>query len=182
VDETAAGTPQTVLSPAPTKKNALVTEALGPVTVEGEVATVFPWRVILVGETPAKLAGSNGPRPVPVAGVRRFPRARPSNWIKPGKAIRETSLSTPGGIACIDFAAENGLSYILYDAGWYGPESSDASDARAVNLDPARISAGHPGLDLSRVIAYGETKRRRCFPLCQPPRPGAAASRTRAAL
>lgn len=156
VDDTTAGMPQTVLSPSPARTGALVTEALGPVPVGREVSTVFPWRVVLVGDTPAKLAQNN-------CLVRSLwlesalpPTA--SEWIKPGKAIREVTLSTAGGIACIDFAAANGLSYILYDAGWYGPETSDASDARAVKLDPARVPADHPGLNLQEVIAYGRKK------------------------
>jgi alpha-glucosidase len=156
VDETSASMPQTTLSPSPGKKNTVVTEALGPVSVGGETSTQFPWRVVLVGESPTKLARNNGlvrslwPESVlPVS---------TSNWIKPGKAIRETTLSTRGGIASIDFATENGLSYILYDAGWYGPENSETSDARGVHLDPARVGANHPGLDLQEVIAYGKKK------------------------
>ncbi|MBC8102201.1 MAG: glycoside hydrolase family 97 catalytic domain-containing protein [Cytophagales bacterium] len=157
VDETAAGMPQTVLSPSPVKKNTLVTEALGPVPVGTEVSTPFPWRIVLAGETPARLAASN--RLVrSLWPESALPSAAVSDWIKPGKAIRETSLSTPGGIATIDFAVENGLSYILFDAGWYGPENSAASDARAVNLDPARVKGDHPGLDLPKVIAYGKEK------------------------
>ena len=156
VDETTAGMPQTVLSPSPVRKNAVVTETLEPVSVGGEVSTQFPWRIVLVGDTPAKLADNKGmvrslwPESLlPVADTK---------WIKPGKAIRETSLSTIGGKACIDFAAEYGLSYILYDAGWYGNEASETSDARGVHLNPARIPANHPGLDLQEVISYGKSK------------------------
>jgi alpha-glucosidase len=156
VDETTAGMPQTVLSPSAVKNNAVVTEALGPVPVGGEVSTTFPWRVVLVADSPAQLAGSS--RLVPSLWPESALPASSTDWIKPGKAIREVTLSTRGGMACIDFAAANGLSYILYDAGWYGPETSDASDARAVHLDPARVPADHPGLDLAEVIAYGKKK------------------------
>ncbi|MES2459804.1 MAG: glycoside hydrolase family 97 catalytic domain-containing protein [Armatimonadota bacterium] len=156
VDDTTASMPQTVLSPLSGKTGTLVTEALGTVSVGGEVSTAFPWRVILVGETPAKLAGNN--RLIRSLWPESAIPASDSGWIKPGKAIREVTLSTLGGKACIDFAAENGLSYILYDAGWYGPETSESSDARAVHLDPARVPANHPGLDLQEVIAYGKKK------------------------
>ncbi len=156
VDETTAGMPQTVLSPLPGKKNAVVTEALGPVPVGAEVSTSFPWRVILVGESPASLAKNN--RLIRSLWPESMIPASASDWIKPGKAIRETTLSTRGGIACIDFAVSNGLSYILYDAGWYGPETSEISDARAVSLDPARVPADHPGLNLQEVIDYGKQK------------------------
>ena len=67
-----------------------------------------------------------------------------TSWIRPGKVIREVTLSTEGGIACVDFAVANGLQFIEYDAGWYGTRE-DTSDARTVS---------HPGLDLPAVIAY----------------------------
>ena len=77
-----------------------------------------------------------------------------------GKAIREVSLSTPGGMACVDFAVAHGFSYVLYDAGWYGHEYDDAADARAVNLDPKRVGGvpNHPGLDLPAVLAYAKSR------------------------
>jgi alpha-glucosidase len=77
------------------------------------------------------------------------------SWIKPGKVIREVTLTTQGGIACVDFAAENGLQYVEFDAGWYGNEYDDTSDATTVTVDPKRS----PGpLDLHQVIEYAETK------------------------
>ena len=40
-----------------------------------------------------------------------------TSWIKPGKVIRETSLTTAGGKASIDFAKVMNLQYIEFDAG-----------------------------------------------------------------
>ncbi len=75
-----------------------------------------------------------------------------TSWIKPGKVIREATLSTAGGKACVDFAVKHHLQYVEFDAGWYGPENDDASDARAVHLDPKRSKGP---LDLQEVIRYG---------------------------
>ena len=77
------------------------------------------------------------------------------SWIKPGKVIRETSLTTSGGVACVDFAVRNGLQYIEYDAGWYGLEYDDASDATTITLDPQRSKGP---LDLHKVIEYAKQK------------------------
>jgi len=77
------------------------------------------------------------------------------SWIKPGKVIRETTLTTKGGLACVDFAATHGLQFVEFDAGWYGPENDDNSDATTVTVDPKRS----PGpLDLQKVIDYGKSK------------------------
>ncbi len=81
-----------------------------------------------------------------------------TSWIRPGKCIREVTLSTDGAIRCIDFAAANGLQHIEFDAGWYGHEYDEGSDARSVSIDPRRLVPGHGGLDLPRVIAYGNER------------------------
>lgn len=107
-----------------------------------------PWRVIMVGKTPGQLLEQNY-----LLGNLNDPCAiSDTSWIKPGKVIREVTLTTTGGKACVDFAVKRNLQYIEFDAGWYGPENSDASDARAVNLDPRRSKGP---LDLQEVIRYG---------------------------
>jgi len=77
------------------------------------------------------------------------------SWIKPGKVLREVTLTTTGGIACIDFAAKNNFQYIMFDAGWYGWENDEESDATTVTLDPRRSKGP---LDLQHVIDYGKSK------------------------
>ncbi|QMW04695.1 glycoside hydrolase family 97 protein [Spirosoma foliorum] len=76
------------------------------------------------------------------------------NWIKPGKLIR-SSLTTQGGLNCIDFAAKHNLQYIMFDAGWYGAEFRTTSDPTQV------ISA----IDMPRVIQYGKEKGRSGAPV-----------------
>jgi alpha-glucosidase len=108
-----------------------------------------PWRFVQVAASPAALLETN---------YFMLNLNPPSNladtaWIRPGKVLREMTLTTTGARACIDFAASHGLQYIMFDAGWYGPENKPASDATKVNLDPAR-SRGP--LDLPAVIAYAK--------------------------
>lgn len=132
---------------------ALAADLMGPVEVSGEQDT--PWRVILLGRSPGELLERN------YLVLNLNPPARGDfSWVKPGKAIREVTLSTPGGMACVDFAVQHGLQYIEYDAGWYGHEYDDTADARAVSLDPKRVGGipNHPGLDLPAVIAYARQR------------------------
>ena len=146
--------PRMLLSPSTATPGALVSALSGPATIPA--SGVSPWRALIVGDRPGDLLERN----TLVANLNP-PSALPNTtWIKPGKAIREVTLSTKGGKACIDFAVAHGLSYILYDAGWYGHEYDDNADARGVNLDPKRVGGipNHGGLDLAAVIAYGRAR------------------------
>ena len=67
------------------------------------------------------------------------------------------TLTTGGGRACVDFCAAHHLQYVLFDAGWYGPENDRQSDARRVNVDPARNPHKNP-LDLQAVLRYGQAR------------------------
>lgn len=110
-----------------------------------------PWRTIMIGDSPGELLENNY-----FALNLNDPCAiKDVSWIRPGKVIREVTLTTRGGMACVDFAAANGLQYVEFDAGWYGYEYDDASDATTITVDPKRS----PGpLDLHAVIEYAESK------------------------
>ena len=117
--------------------------------VKGQTPFTSPWRVVLLADTPGKLLeqnylGLNLNEPCALADTA---------WIKPGKVIREGSLTTAGGRACVDFALRNNLQFIEYDAGWYGPENDARADARAVHLDPKR-NPDPESLNLRAVIDY----------------------------
>jgi len=118
--------------------------------------TTTPWRAIIVADRPGDLIERNylllNLCPPPVAGDY--------SWIRPGKVIREVTLSTKGAKEAVDFAAARGLRYIEFDAGWYGHEYEDASDATGVHVDPLRLQKdpAYQGLDLPEVIAYGKQK------------------------
>lgn len=115
-----------------------------------------PWRVLLAGEKPGHLLERShivqtlNP-PSVLAGAA---------WIRPGKVLREVTLSTAGGMRAVDFCARNGLQFVEYDAGWYGHEYDEAADATTVSPDPARIRniPNHGGLDLHAVTAYARQK------------------------
>ena len=110
-----------------------------------------PWRYVMIGASPAQLLEHN----YFVLNLNDPPAIGDVSWIKPGKVIREVTLTTQGGLASVDFAAARGLQYVEFDAGWYGPEDSESSSALAVDVDPRR-SAGP--LDLPRVIQYAQSK------------------------
>lgn len=137
------------LGPVKNKPNTLVSSLSSEVSVAGDLVT--PWRVVLVGETPGQLLENN----FIFLNLNEPCAINDTSWIKPGKVIREVTLTTDGGKACVDFAVEHGLQYVEYDAGWYGPEGSNEADARTVSLDPGRSKGP---LDLHEVIRYAESK------------------------
>jgi alpha-glucosidase len=124
--------------------------------VTGQAPLETPWRVFVVGRRAGDLLEHNYlllnlNAPQALAGA---------SWIKPGKVIREVTLSTSGGKRAVDFAVKQGLQYVEYDAGWYGYEYDDASDARRVSLDQKRVGGipNHDGLDLPQVIRYARER------------------------
>ena len=121
--------------------------------VTGQTPFTSPWRVILVGASPGKLLEQN----YLILNLNDPCALADTSWIKPGKVIRETSLTTVGGKACVDFAVQQGLQFVEYNAGWYGYEYDPQSDARAVHLDPRR-NPNPSSLNLKEVIAYANTK------------------------
>jgi alpha-glucosidase len=145
------------LRPAPQQKNALgvFLDAErgkdGPVT--GMTPFNSPWRVIMVATSAGKLLENNHL----ILNLNEPCAIKDTSWIKPGKVIRETTLTTAGGKACVDFAVRQGLQFIEYDAGWYGYEYDPKSDARAVHLDPRRNPVPD-SLNLQEVIDYGKSK------------------------
>jgi alpha-glucosidase len=123
----------------------------GRVTAITPFAT--PWRVIMVANSPGKLLEQN----YLVLNLNDPCALQDTSWIKPGKVIREVTLTTVGGKACVDFAVQQGLQFIEFDAGWYGHEYDAQSDARDVHLDPKR-NPNPNSLDLHEVIRYASTK------------------------
>lgn len=110
-----------------------------------------PWRYVMITGSARKLLENNSF----ILNLNQANAIKDVSWIKPGKVIREVTLTTRGGKACVDFAARHHLQYIMFDAGWYGHEYDNASSALAVNVDPSR-SAGP--LDLQGVIDYAKSK------------------------
>jgi alpha-glucosidase len=118
-------------------------------TVQTDHGFVSPWRTISIATTATGLCDNsallyqlNDPPP---SGLK-------TDWIKPGKLIREMTLTTAGAIACIDFAAKMNLQYIMFDAGWYG---KGYAAEHSPDSDPLKVV---PEIDLPRVVSYGKQK------------------------
>jgi alpha-glucosidase len=124
-------------------------------SLDGEVkfqaAFKTPWRFIMASEKPGQILENN----YFILNLNEPNRIEDTSWIKPGKIIREVTLTTRGGKACVDFAAKHNLQYVEFDAGWYGHEYDEGSDARTVTVDPRRSKGP---LDLHEVIRYAESK------------------------
>ncbi len=121
--------------------------------VTGTAPFTSPWRVVMVADSPGKLLEQN----YLILNLNDACALTDTSWIKPGKVIREVTLTTTGGKACVDFCVQQGLQYIEFDAGWYGHEYDANSDARDVHLDPKR-NARPNSLNLHEVIDYGNSK------------------------
>ncbi|UGU18177.1 glycoside hydrolase family 97 protein [Sinomicrobium kalidii] len=103
-----------------------------------------PWRVIMAAETPGELIEHNDI----LLNLNAPSAIDDTSWIKPGKIVRDLTLSDEGAKDWIDFAAEHNLQYVLFDCCWYGDNFSWDSDATTVDVD----------LDLKEVVRYGKEK------------------------
>jgi len=137
------------LAPLAGVPHALVSDLTGPVKAQLPLTT--PWRFVMVAQSPGQLLENNDL----LLNLNDPCAIADTSWIKPGKVIREVTLTTTGGKACVDFAVKHHLQYVEFDAGWYGNEYSDESDATTVTLDPKR-SRGP--LDLAEVVRYGKER------------------------
>jgi alpha-glucosidase len=130
-------------------------------TLSSKPAKLYPgyksaWRVILYGTTPGALTDSHtiellNPAPLP---------GYDFSWVKPGVALWDWrmdgaqvdgftySMSYPSWVRAVDFAAEQGIRYLVLDANWYGPEFHSESDP----LSGDKVN------DVRKLIQYGKEK------------------------
>ena len=132
------------------KRNTITTRLFGPVTESSPFQT--PWRVISVAERAGALLEENDI----FLNLNPPCAIRDAGWIRPGKIMREVTLSTAGARECVDFCAKHHIEYIEFDAGWYGYEYSKASDASRVDVDPRRNP--RKDLDLPAIIKYARER------------------------
>lgn len=112
-----------------------------------------PWRVFFYGESVGEMVDSHliellSPDPDPEIDF---------SWVKPGVALWdwrmngakvdgfEYEMSYPSWVRAVDFAAESGISYLVLDANWYGPEFHTESD-------PLK---GGKARDVQNIIKHG---------------------------
>lgn len=111
-----------------------------------------PWRVLLLAEQPGQLLENN----FLILNLNPPNALTDVSFIKPGRVMRETTLSTAGAKALVDFAVEQEIDFVHFDAGWYGHEYEVASDARRVDVDPRRNPKND--LDLPEAIRYARSR------------------------
>ncbi len=111
-----------------------------------------PWRVMMVAQKPGQLLENN------YLLLNLNPPCAIENpwWVRPGKVMREVTLSQQGARDLVDFAVKRNLQYVHFDAGWYGHEYHKSSDASAVSVDPLRNPDSD--LDLPEVVRYANDR------------------------
>jgi alpha-glucosidase len=112
-----------------------------------------PWRIVMCASRPGDILANNDL----LLNLNPDCKIADTSWIKPGKVMREVTLTTEGGKALVDFAVKRRLQYIHFDAGWYGFEYDKSSDATTVTLDPRR-NEQIDALNLQEVISYAKSK------------------------
>lgn len=111
-----------------------------------------PWRVVMLAEKPGQLLENN----YLILNLNPPNKIKDVSWIRPGKVMREITLATKAALELVDFAVEQNLDFIHFDAGWYGHEYDQKADASEVNIDPKRNPVND--LDLKEIIKYGKKK------------------------
>lgn len=122
-------------------KNTLSSVMYSPVDAVTYFAT--PWKIIMTADTPGELLENND------IVLNLNPKAeRDFSWVKPGKIMRCTKLTTEAAMEVIDFCSAHSIPYMLYDWKWYEPCTSHDGDATQVI----------PQIDMKRVVDYGKEK------------------------
>lgn len=104
-----------------------------------------PWRMFVVG----RKAGDLLERNYLMLNLNPPLAFKDTSWLKPGKVMRDTTLTTVNSKAIIDFAATGGLQYVHLDWKWYGTEDSEKGDATTVRV---------PNLDIEEIVRYGRER------------------------
>lgn len=110
----------------------------------------LPWRVFVLGDKPADFMGAD------IVNALATPAAEGMDfsWVKPGKVAWDwwnafDNIGDPSGCTTktyerfIDFAAKNGVEYVIFDEGW------------SAKLDIWNFS---PVVDVPHLIKYAEAK------------------------
>ena len=115
-------------------------------------ARTFPWRILVIGSD-KDIAASN------LSYLLAAPsRIADTSWIKPGKVAWdwwnswnitgvdfEAGINTPTYKHYIDFAADNGIEYVILDDGWAAGKGEN-------------LFILNPDIDLEEIISYATAK------------------------
>lgn len=124
------------------RPSTLTSVMYSPVDIVTYYAT--PWKIIMAADTPGELLEHNDI----VLNLNDRCAINDTSWIKPGKIMRETTLTNEGARATIDFCAAHNIPYMLFDWKWYEPCTSHDGDATKV-IDR---------LDMPGIVAYGKER------------------------
>ncbi|MCK0146726.1 glycoside hydrolase family 97 protein [Arenibacter sp. F26102] len=136
------------------KQDTITGAVIGESKIEGakvhkKLPFQSPWRVVMIGSSYGQLLENN----YIIQNLNPPTEIEDESWITPGKVLRESTLTTQGGFAAIDFVASHNMQYVHFDAGWYGNEMDNASDATTVTLDPKRSKGP---FDIEAICKYAK--------------------------
>ena len=114
---------------------------------KADAPRTLPWRVFALADSPAKLCEAD------ISYALATPAAKGADfsWVKPGKVAWDWWNAFDNGAGCntktyerfIDFAAKNGVEYVIFDEGW------------SAELDIWKYS---PDVDVPHLIDYANKK------------------------
>ena len=143
-------------------RNAAGAEDLPGVAVETNTPFSSPWRVLMIGDQPAKLIESNM-----ILNLNPPSKIADTSWIAAGKSAWDwwsgdaapsvsfkTGMNTATMKHYIDFASASGFRYMLIDAGW------EAKDPTAPPDRPEQADILHvqPNIDMPELLRYAQEK------------------------
>lgn len=131
----------TKFQPRKGHRNTLESVMYSPVDIVTYYST--PWKIVMTADQPTQLLQNNDI----VVNLNPAP-TQDFSWVKPGKIMRCTKLTTEAALKNIDFCAERNIPYMLFDWRWYVPCLSHDGDATKVI----------PELDMKRIVDYGKEK------------------------
>lgn len=111
------------------------------------------WRTFVLGDNEGQLVENN----YLIKNLNPECAIEDTSWITPGLAFR-SGLTTQAAKETIDYAAEHNITYVHFDAGWYGPEASMDSDPwkciDGFDLDEISDYADQKGIKLMVYVNY----------------------------
>ena len=124
-----------------------------PYLAKSKAKAQFPWRIVIVSISDKQLADNDM-----VYKLAAPSRLADASWLKPGKVAWEwwnhwglsnvdfeAGISTNTYQAYIDFAAKNGIEYVILDEGWAVDKKADLFQVV-------------PEIDLKKLIAHAKAK------------------------
>ena len=125
-------------------------EGFSDYLVDTDATRTFPWRTFILADSPAQLCESD----IVWAISRPAAQGHDFSWVKPGKVAWDwwnafdnkgdpQGCTTETYVRFIDFAAKNGVEYVIFDEGW------------SEKLD---IWKYHPNVDVPYLVDYAAKK------------------------